>query len=140
MVFLSSDWLHVINQNLVSYHGSPFNTVEDNSIHLSNALGTSFSHWPSFHRFIWGVLASAVGVICAVCRAISGQKSRVGGALGILSVWMEERIFFWCPAKVTPTRRRSLQDKAIHEWLAGCQLHVTTETRVQFLYVLGVEL
>lgn len=53
---------------------------------------------------------------------------------------MEERIFFWWPAKVTPTRSRSLQDKGIHEWLAGCQLHVTTETHVQFLYVLGVEL
>lgn len=72
-VFLSRVWLHVINQDLVSYHGSPFNTVGDNSILLSKALGTPFSHWPSFHFFILDIMGSAVDVVCAVCWAVSGQ-------------------------------------------------------------------
>lgn len=45
---------------------------------------------------------------CCSNRTAIGQQKRVGGALCVLSVWMEERIFFWWPARVTPTLSRSL--------------------------------
>ena len=40
-----------------------------------------------------------------------GQYLSVGGVLRTLRVWMEERIFFWCPARVTPIRNRSLEEE-----------------------------